>query len=173
MMDSPKLGRVSVDGDYATLTFERRLEHGPQEVWEAITQPEQLGKWYMTDAKIEGRVGGKVDFLTGQLHITGAILAWNPPRVFEHEWNVEARGDFPSERSVIRWEIFPEDYGSLLKMTHSHLTKRTSQGFVAGAHAFLDRLEAHLDEAPLPDWMARLKELRPAYARAQGQQNPP
>jgi uncharacterized protein YndB with AHSA1/START domain len=122
----------------------------------------------MTRARIDGRVGGTIDFLSGpaQLRVTGNILAWDPPRLFEHEWNVEARGQFPHERSVIKWEIIREDYGSLLKMTHSHLTRRASQGFVSGAHAFLDRLEASLDHAPLPDWVMRVGELRPAYARS-------
>jgi uncharacterized protein YndB with AHSA1/START domain len=167
-MHPPPLGRVTVEGDYATLTFERRLEHTPEAVWKAITEPKQLAEWYMTDARIDGRIGGNIDFLSGpaQLHVTGNILTWDPPRVFEHEWNVEAREQFPCERSVIRWEILREDYGSLLKMTHRRLTKRASQGFVSGAHAFLDRLEASLDLAPMPDWMARVEELRPIYARS-------
>jgi uncharacterized protein YndB with AHSA1/START domain len=129
----------------------------------------------MSAAKMEVWAGGKIDYLSGpsRLHVMGLILAWDPPRLFEHEWNVEARPDFPAERSIIRWEIFPEDYGSLLKMTHSHLTRRTSQGYVSGAHAFLDRLEAFLDERPLPDWLALVGELRPAYAQPQGQRREP
>jgi uncharacterized protein YndB with AHSA1/START domain len=167
-MHPARLGRLTVEGDYATLTFERRLQHPPEAVWEAITEPQQLAEWYMTRAQIDGRLGGTIDFLSGpaQLHVTGNILAWDPPHLFEHEWNVEAREQFPRERSVIRWEILREDYGSLLKMTHRHLTKRASQGFVSGAHAFLDRLEASLDQTPMPDWMTRVRELRTAYAQS-------
>jgi uncharacterized protein YndB with AHSA1/START domain len=169
-MDPPRLGRVTIEGDSAALAFERRLPHPPEAVWGAITQPEQLAGWFTTAksmARIDGRVGGRVDFLSGPypLHITGTILAWDPPHVFEHEWNIDAREEFPSERSVVRWEILREDYGSLVKMTHRSLSKRASQGFISGVHAFLDRLEASLDGVPPPDWMARVRELRIVYTR--------
>lgn len=70
-----RLGQVTVEGEYATLTFERRLPHPPEAVWEAITEPEQLTDWYMTKARIDGRVGGGIDFWSGpsQLHITEAF----------------------------------------------------------------------------------------------------
>jgi uncharacterized protein YndB with AHSA1/START domain len=173
-MGPQRYGRVTLEGEHATLTFERRLQHQPEAVWDAITRPEQLAQWGMTKARIDGRLGGTIDFVSGpyQLHVTGTILAWDPPHLFEHEWNVDARGAYPSERSVVRWEILREDYGSLLKMTHSRLTKIASRGFISGAHAFLDRLEASLDGAPLPDWMTRVQELRLAYGKSAAEGRP-
>jgi uncharacterized protein YndB with AHSA1/START domain len=169
-MNPPRFGRAALEGDRATITFERRLPHPPEAVWDAITEPEQLALWCMTKATIDGRVGGSIDFLSGpaQLHVTGRILAWDPPRVFEHEWNVEAHDRYPPESSVVRWEILREDYGSLLKMTHSNLSVGASRGFISGLHAFLDRLEASLDGTPMPDWITRVKELRPTYAPSFG-----
>ena len=169
-MNPPRLGRAALEGGRATITFERRLPHPPEAVWAAITEPEQLALWFMTRATIDGHVGGRVDFLSGpaRLHVTGRVLAWDPPRLFEHEWNVEARDQYPPERSVVRWEVLREDYGSILKMTHSNLSLGASRGFISGLHAFLDRLEASLDGTPLPDWITRVKELRSVYARSFG-----
>lgn len=50
-----------------------------------------MRKWYMTTATIDGRVGGSVDMIAGPLrfHWTGRIAAWEPPRVFEYEWNID------------------------------------------------------------------------------------
>jgi uncharacterized protein YndB with AHSA1/START domain len=166
MTEQRSLGRVIVDGDYASLNFERRLNHPPEVVWRAITEPEELAEWYMTKAKIDGRVGGGIDYVAGisQFHVTGNILVWDPPRLFEHEWNVEPHRYLPNgERAIIRWEIKPDGDGTILKLTHRHLTRQTSTGFVSGTHAFLDRLEAQLDHASLPNWVKRVEELRSSY----------
>ncbi len=161
-------GHVTVEGEFATLEFERRLPYPPETVWEAITDPEQLSDWYMTKAQIDGRIGGHVEFWStpSQIHVTGSILAWDPPHLFEHEWHVEARPEFPNgERATIRWEIFPQEGDtSVLRLTHRHLTRRTARVFAPGAHAFLEMLEAYLAKRPMPDWTSRVKELRHSYA---------
>ncbi len=160
------LGQVIVEGNYATISFERHFPHPPEVVWAAITEPEQLAKWYMTKARIEGKTGGIIDFWAGpsQFHVTGRILVWNPPNVFEHEWNVEPRPELPKgEHAVIRWELAPVGDETVLKLTHRHLTRQTSMGFAPGTHAFLDRLEAHLNKTSLPDWRKRVEEMRSSY----------
>ena len=159
-------GQVTVEGDYATLIFERHLQHPRESVWDALTQSEQLAKWYMTKARIDGKVGGKIDFWAGpsQLHVTGSILVWDPPHVFEHEWMVEPRAEHPKgENAVIRWELVREGDETVLKLIHRHLTRQTSLGFAPGTHAFLDPLEAYLSKTSLPDWRSRVEEMRPSY----------
>jgi hypothetical protein len=119
----------------------------------------------MTRAVIDGKVGGKVEFWTGTMtspvHITGNIIAWDPPRLFEHEWNVDRRPGFPKEeRATIRWEIRPDVDTSILKLTHRHLTLRTAQDFAPGVHVFLDRLEAFFLKTPQPDWLSSVEKIR-------------
>ena len=161
-----RAGRLTFEGDYATLSFERTFRHPVEAVWEAITDPEHLALWYMTEARLDPRPGGTIDYRSGpaRLHVTGKILAWEPPRVFEHEWNVEPRKDFPKgERSVVRWELTPVGEGTLLRFRHRRLTRQTATVFAGGMHAFLDRLEDQLDGRPLVDWAARIGEVRPEY----------
>src|SRR3989441_4324514 len=90
---SSRAGTLTFEGDYATISFERRIRHPIQVVWEALTESEHLARWYMTRAHLEAREGGSIDYWSGpaQYHVTGKILTWQPPRVFEHEWNVEPR----------------------------------------------------------------------------------
>ena len=162
----PRAGTLTFEGEYATIAFERRLHHPVDRVWEMLTEPEHLGQWYMTKARIDPREGGSIEFWSGpaQLHVTGKILAWDPPRLFEHEWNLEPRKDFPKgEESIVRWELTPEGEGTLLRITHRRLTRRTATGFVGGLHGFLDRLEDQLEGAPLTDWPRRVEEVRPNY----------
>lgn len=160
------VGNVEYDGDYATLTFSRWVGHPPEDVWSAITDPKQLQSWYMTRAIITEGEGGSIDFISGpsHFHATGRILRWDPPRVFEHEWKVGARQDlFSGEESVVRWELAPEKDGTRITLTHQRLTRRTATGFAPGIHAFLDRLAAQLSGEPIPDWMARVVEVRNNY----------
>jgi len=163
---SSRAGTVTFEGGYATITFERRVRHPIQVVWEALTESEHLARWYMTRARLDAREGGSIDYQSGpaQYHVTGKILTWRPPRVFEHEWNVEPRKELPKgEKSIVRWELTPDGDGTILRITHKRLTRPTAIGFVSGIHAFLDRLEDELDGVPLVDWRTRVDEVRANY----------
>ncbi len=159
-------GTLTFEGGHATLAFERRIRHPVQVVWEAVTEPEHLARWYLTKARLEAHEGGSIDYLTGpaQVHVTGKVLVWDPPRVFEHEWNVEPRKDLPTgEKTIVRWELTPEGDGTLLRFTHRRLTRQTAIVFAGGMHGFLDRLENELDGKPLADWVTRINEVRANY----------
>jgi len=156
-------GSFEVQGDVATLVFRRRLRHPPEVVWRALTDPAEVAQWQLTTARVEGRAGGHVEMTHEPTHVraTGRVLAWDPPHLFEHEWNVPAGGSWPvAEHAVIRWELVPEAGGTLLTLTHRGLTSRTARVFRHGLVGLLDRLEAQLDGRPLPDWEARVRELR-------------
>ena len=157
------LGQVKVEGDHATLIFERHLPHPVEVVWKAITEPNELSKWYLPEAKIERRLGGNVYFSSGQGDVTGTILVWDPPHIFEHEWLVDRLGYPKGEYGVIRWELVSAGQETILKLTHRKLPSKSARSFAPGAHAVLDRLEAHLDQTPLPDWMKRSVELQSSY----------
>ena len=165
-----RAGTVTYEGDAAVIVFERRLRHPAEVVWRALTEPEHLARWYLTEARIDGRAGGAIDYVSGpnRLHVTGRILVWDPPRIFEHEWNLAAEKWHPGgERSVVRWELTPDGDGTILRVIHRGLSRRTASGFVAGIHAFLDRLEEELDGAALTDWTERVGEVRARYPPAE------
>lgn len=159
-------GAVVTEGDKATLVFRRHLDHPPEAVWSALTDPSQLSSWYMTKAVIDGREGGSVDFISGPsgLHVTGRILTWKPPSVFEHEWKVEPRTELPSgEDAIIRWELHPDGKGTILHLEHRKINRQTALGFAPGTHAFIDRLEAKLNDQPLPNWQERYQQVSSQY----------
>ena len=161
-------GRLTVDGDTATLVFERILDHSPEHVWAAISTPEGLAEWLMcTEARIDGRAGGTIELVSGPpgYRSTGRILAWDPPRVLEYEWKVAPVPEMPlGEDAVFRYQLDPRPDGTTaMTVTYRRLTRRSARGFLPGLHAFLDRLEAQLDGRPPPDWLARFGELRGEY----------
>lgn len=149
-------GRLTVEGDRAVLTFERRLPHPIESVWAAITDPVQRRAW-LGETTIDGREGGAIEMVpTGpplppdQKRMTGRILIWDPPHVLEHEWKQSVVED-----GVVRYELQADGDATLLRFTHRGLGVGNATGFLPGTHAFLDRLDAHLAGTPLPNWLQR------------------
>jgi uncharacterized protein YndB with AHSA1/START domain len=170
-------GTLVDDGEHATLTFHRRYHHRVEHVWDAISTPEGLRGWLLCSAAtIDARVGGRFDLVSGPsgYHSTGAILAWEPPRLLEYEWHVAPTPEMPrGERAIFRFELSVDDADTVLVVTYRRITRATARGFLPGTHAFLDRLEAQLDGAPLPDWMTRFGELLPTYPEWTGHATDP
>jgi uncharacterized protein YndB with AHSA1/START domain len=149
-------GRLAIDGDRAVLHFVRRLPFPVERVWAAITDPEQRDKW-MGKTSIDPRTGGTIETIASgpplppdKKRMTGRILVWDPPHVFEHEWNQPI-----VEPGVVRYELEPDGAGTLLRFSHRGLSVPNATGFRSGTHAFLDRLAAHLAGEPLPNWAQR------------------
>ncbi len=167
---SPRAGTLTFVGEYATLAFERRIPHPVQVVWEALTEPEHLARWYMTRAVIDGRTGGSIDFHIGpaQLHVTGRILVWDPPHVFEYEWKVKPWGRMPKgEDAIVRWELRPEGEETVLTLTHRNLTRRSALGAAPATHVVLDRLVAQLAGLPFEDFRERVADVQRQYPSRQ------
>lgn len=158
MTDTP--GELVVDGDRATLRFERWFPQSPATVWAAITEPAQRARW-MGHTEIEPRVGGRIVTVPADppapeeaKRMTGRITVWDPPRILEHEWQQRI-----VEPGVVRYELHAENGGTRLLLTHRGLGLRNASGFRPGTHAFLDRLRASLDGTPLPPWPKRYRQL--------------
>lgn len=154
-------------GELADLTFRREYHHRIEHVWDAIATPEGLRAWLMaTDVVIDGRAGGRMEMTSGpaRFRSTGRILVWEPPRVFEYEWQVAPVPEMPAgERAIVRYELEATGDITRLVVTYRGLTARTTTGFLPGLHAFLDRLEAQLDGRTQPGFLQRFEELRADY----------
>lgn len=149
-----------VEGDRAVLNFKRRLPFPIEAVWSAITDPAERKQW-MGEMTIDARVGGQIELVasgpplpTERKRMTGRILVWDPPHVLEHEWKQPIVED-----GVVRYELYPDGDGTLLRFTHRGLSVRNATGFRSGTHAFLDRLQAYLAGTDLPDWSERYAEV--------------
>jgi uncharacterized protein YndB with AHSA1/START domain len=169
-MDTKSKGEVSIEGEYGTLKFERRLSHPIEIVWKAITAPEEIFRW-LPDYKgvFDGHKGGTIDLVNtvSGSRVTGDILVWDLHRVFEYEWHISPNQMFPhgEPESVVRWELKQDGDSDtlLLTATHSLLTKSTALRLAPAWHAYLDRLEAILNNQVPPDWARRFAEVKELY----------
>ena len=153
-------GRLLIDGDRATLVFERRLPFPIDVVWAAITDPAQRCRWF-GETTIDAREGGLIDMVADgpplspeRKRMTGRILVWDPPNVFEHQWCQPIVED-----GVVRYELRTDGQETVLRFTHRGLGVRNATGFRGGTHAYLDRLEAYLSGDVLPDWLTRRRQI--------------
>ena len=77
----------------------------PEEAWEAITDPEQLGEWLAEDAEVELRPGGDLRIGLGDEERTGFVEEVDEPRRLVFWW---APGGEESSRVEIDLEPEPE-----------------------------------------------------------------
>ena len=134
---------VLKEGEKWTLVLVRELAHPPAEVWEALTDPEQLREWAPFDSDQNlGTVGtAKLSTVgTPTPHITETrVKRADAPRALEYTWG----------GADIRWELEPlGDDGTRLTLWHN-----IDRGFIsmgaAGWHICFDVLERLLDDRPI------------------------
>jgi uncharacterized protein YndB with AHSA1/START domain len=151
-------GALRPDGDRLAVRFERRYCTAAADLWQAVTDPARLARWF---APVSGdlRVGGsyRVDFGEDQV-ATGTVRECTPPHAFRATW------DFPGEpTSLVSVRVEAVAGGSLLVLEHTRLPLDQGAGYGAGWHAYLDALGADLGGGEPPDWEARFAALVGAY----------
>jgi uncharacterized protein YndB with AHSA1/START domain len=161
-MDTHRDAHITHHASTATLRFERALNHPPEKVWQALTTPEIIAKWFQADADIDPRQGGKYHLeFQGRGHgMHGQITTWNPPHTLAYTWpEPEAGGD-----STVTWHLTPTETGTLLVLTHHLRAGGNLADFASGWHWHLDALDhALLGETVLFDH-AQWSTLQDRYA---------
>ncbi|MEU9118981.1 SRPBCC family protein [Streptomyces sp. NPDC048506] len=123
------------------LRMERRLAHPPEEVWSAITDPAQLGRWFPSEVTVELRPGGAMTFTmpgVSDVAMTGTVTDAEEPRLFAFTWGEDH----------LRWEITPDGDGSLLTLVHTFGDRFGGASFASGWHLCLTALSQLLDGEP-------------------------
>lgn len=146
---------------HAGVHFERLYDATPDEVWAALTNPEQLRGWLADASRLELRPDGRMELqFQGDAETTeGLVREVDPGAVLEWEWVHD-----PGRRSVVRFELVPRDAGCLLVLDHRLLDADSAPGYGAGWQGHLDALEALLRAGEPVDARARYLALRPGWA---------
>lgn len=78
---------IDYDGRPA-VRFERTYPHSIDRVWEAVTRPEVLARWFPSGVSHEAQVGGTIEFHGDPYSdpSTGEILEFEPPTRFAYTW---------------------------------------------------------------------------------------
>lgn len=123
------------DGSY-TLIFERRFPQPITRVWQAITDPAQVAKWFgiLTEPLVEGQPFFLRFIDQGDSKAEGTVLAVRPETLVEYTWMSK------NEPTFVRWELSDEGAaGTRLVLTHSKLRFGVHH-YGAGWHALMENL---------------------------------
>lgn len=88
-------------------------------VWSALTNNEELKKWYFQLEEFKAEVGFKFDFIGGPeegpqyLHLC-EITALEPFKKIAYTWRYD---NYPGN-STVSWELFDQGEQTLLRLTH-------------------------------------------------------
>ena len=176
-MDDAATGRLWLADGQTGVTFVRKYPVTTEQLWAAITRPEQLARWF-NPVSGDLRVGGDYGIAFGEGdHGGGTVRSCNPPRAFTVSYQHEnVPDDEPGDATLDSaadslLSVTLDDAGNgmtRLTLRHAGLPPAQAAGHAAGWHAFLDRLGALLTGGALPDWDDRFQILRATY-RAQGE----
>ena len=150
---SEATGTITPDG----VRFERLYDATPAELWAALTDPEQIRGWLANVSRWSLTPGAEWQIRFDDGSAGGEVVSVDEGRSLELTW-VEQESE-----SVLRFELRPQEQGTLLVLEHTRLAPASRPGFGAGWQAHLEALDALLHGRPEPDWWARFRELRPVY----------
>jgi len=156
------IGELEKTGSRWQLRFRRELAHPPQRVWQALTETDELRKWFPDQIVVgEWKVGAKLKFQDANAKMQpfdGEVLACAPPSLLEFRWGSD----------TIRFEVAPRESGSTLTLidTIDELGKAARDG--AGWHVCLDALEHALDGTDAPSMPEQWSAVHEDYVKKFG-----
>jgi uncharacterized protein YndB with AHSA1/START domain len=148
---------VELEGGRVGVRFERRLAYPPERVWRAITEREELAKWFPAIIEGEFEEGAELrfPFPNGEAPTdTGTVTECEPPRLLSYTW-----GD-----NELRFELEADGDGCRLHFSHSQ-PREDAAKTAAGWEVCFANLEAALageGPAEFPD--GHWSELHEGYA---------
>jgi len=146
------------------LRFTRVLPHPQTRVWRAITEPEQLARWFPTTIEGDRRPGAPLRFSFVPEDVPpmdGEMLAFEPESVMEIQWGPD----------VVRIELRPVDGGTELTLLDTLEERGKAARDGAGWHVCLDSLEAALSgESDTRLHMEGWSRVHPHYVESFGPQ---
>ena len=137
----------------AAIEVDQFLSRPPDQVWQALTDPDLLARWLMPN-DFQPAVGHQFTFRTDPVPEYGfdgivhcQVLDLDPPRLLRFSWR-GGRLD-----TVVSWQLVPEGAGTRLLIRHDGFddgdpAQRMTMGIMGGGWRghLVKRLRAVLDE---------------------------
>ena len=148
----------AVTPDQDAIALEVVIAAPPDRVFQAITDPTQLLRWWgqqgmyhgtkwCTDVRPGGqwRCEGVSDSDGTAYNVSGEYLDVDPPRLLVHTWIASWSG---SLKTVVRWELEPAAGGTLIRLQHSGFTgaPESAKGHYEGWQRVLSWMQAFVDK---------------------------
>jgi uncharacterized protein YndB with AHSA1/START domain len=117
------------------------LDAPPERVWQLLTDPAELARWWPDAAKLEPRVGGRVVLNFGPGDVSGEVTTWEPPSALGFTWEAS---NMPGVRLHVSFTVDDAGGGrSRVSVVHSGFEgapAEAREAVVGGWAHFLPRL---------------------------------
>jgi uncharacterized protein YndB with AHSA1/START domain len=112
----------------------------PERVWQLLTDPTELPRWWPDAAKVEPGLGGRIVLDFGPGNVTGEVTRWEPPRALGFTW---VPSNVPGVELHVAFTV--DDLGagrSRVRVVHSgfEAAPEAREAVVGGWAHFLPRL---------------------------------
>jgi uncharacterized protein YndB with AHSA1/START domain len=147
-----------VTPDQDAIELEMQIAAPPERVFQAITDPSQLLRWWgqqgmyhgtkwCTDVRPGGqwRCEGVSDADGSGFHVEGEYLEVDPPRLLVYTWISSWCGAL---KTVVRWQLDPVADGTRIRLHHSGFTgaPESAKGHYAGWQRVLSWMQAFVEK---------------------------
>jgi uncharacterized protein YndB with AHSA1/START domain len=130
--------RTVVTPDQDAVIGEVQVAAPVERIFQALTSSDQLMRWWNGEGgscrvkswEMDARLGGRMRYVVedakgdtlpgGQGMIAGEIVVFDPPRSLAYTWTASFHSK-PEVVTRVRWDLVPNDGGTLVKMTHGGL----------------------------------------------------
>ncbi|HZQ10656.1 MAG TPA: SRPBCC domain-containing protein [Anaerolineae bacterium] len=107
------------------------INASPEQVWQALTDPEIMAQWSGQPAQYDARVGGNYRLWTD--YVTGQVIECDPPNRLAQTWRPN---DWTIENSVVSFTLTPTDNGTQFDLLHENVQPEDYDGTSEGWNEF-------------------------------------
>ena len=140
--------------EYGSIQREIRIEAAPEVVYQVISTPEHLRRWWPDEADLDPVSGatGTISFGDRAKTVPLTVLEADPPRRFSFHWAYDSASPIPL---TVTFDLVPAGTGTLLRFTEAGFREKGFEGAVLeewyrdhaqGWDHFLPRLVAYVGE---------------------------
>jgi uncharacterized protein YndB with AHSA1/START domain len=91
----------------------------PEKIFQALTQPKMLVKWFLSKAKLDPKKGGSYSFdWIGGYHMTDKVKRFEENKAVSFSW-IDKLKNGETARTTASFEVAKKGRGTLLKLRHT------------------------------------------------------
>lgn len=127
-------------------TIERTMTFHVQRdaVWAALTEPEQISRWFGDETEIDLRPGGEAVFRWGDVEVRATVEAVDPPKRFAYRWE-PSQTPSGGPTTLVEFVLEEIDGGTRLTLVESGFAEFVAESRQENEYGWDDEL-SHLRE---------------------------
>ena len=122
---------------HENVTISVKVNAPLDKVWNAITNKEQMKNWYFDVPDFEPKIGNNFSFYGGdeneEYHHFCEIVDLIPNEKLKYSWTYP---EISKEKTLVKWELKPENEGTIVTLTHKGLEAFEHLGENFKIHSF-------------------------------------